>query len=161
MKVDNTYLLLLVVLVLLTASFSASGGTTLGLSLEKNYSDDFTRFGGFLRTGGLFKLELGGLSPIGESSKEIDLFSYLLTDLVLSNFGTGTGALHMYLGASPVMSITTDQPSFSFSTSEAYGKLGLQFKIFPFSLGIWAKSQLGFNGDIKGFLGGAGFGFSF
>lgn len=161
MKVDNAGLLFLVVLLLLTASFPASGGTTIGLSLEKNYSDDFTSFGGFLRTGGLFKLELGGLKPIEGSGKEIDLFSYLLTDLVLSNFGTGKGALHMYLGASPVMSITTDQPSFSFSTSEAYGKLGLQFTIFPFSLEVWAKSKLGLNGDIKGVLGGAGFGFSF
>jgi len=161
MKVVNTGLLFLVVLVLLAVSFPASSGTTLGLSLEKSYSDDFTRFGGFLRTGGLFKLELGGLKSMEESSQEIDLFSYLMTDLVLSNFGTSTGALHMYLGASPVMSVTTDQPSFSFSTSEAYGKLGLQFKTFPFSLGVWAKSKLGFNGDIKGVLGGAGFGFSF
>lgn len=161
MKVEYLGLFFLVAFVLITVSCPAEGGTTLGLSLEKNYSGGLTRFGGFLRTGGLFKLELGGSKPISKSGKEIELYSYLLTDFVLSNFGTSTGALHMYLGASPVMSLTTNSPSFSFSTSEAYGKLGLQFKLFPFSLGAWAKSKVGFNGDIKEVLGGAGFGFSF
>jgi hypothetical protein len=161
MSLQNTGLFFLVVLILLSVSFPMAAGTTLGLALERNYSDGLNRVGGFLRTGGLFKLELGGIKPIGESGEKIELFSYLLTDLVLSNFGTSTGSLHMYLGASPVMSLTTDRPSFSFSTSEAYGKLGLQFKIFPFSLGVWAKGKLGFNGDIKKVLAGAGFGFSF
>lgn len=141
--------------------FQACGGTTLGLSLENDFTNDSILYGGYLRTGGLFKLELGGAKSAGEDSDKIDLFSYFLADLTLGSFGINNGSLHLYLGGSPVMTLDTGTPAFGFSTSSAYGKIGLQLKLFPFSIQVQSSSRLNFSGEIERVIAGVGFGLSF
>lgn len=137
------------------------GGTTLGLSLENDYTNGSILYGGYLRTGGLFKLELGGAKSAGESSDKIDLFSYFLADLTLGSFGVSNGSLHLYIGGSPVMTLDTATPSFAFSTSSTYGKIGLQLKLFPFSVQVQTAGRLNFSGEIERVIAGVGLGLSF
>ncbi|MFP4507482.1 MAG: hypothetical protein ACLFO4_01265 [Candidatus Acetothermia bacterium] len=160
MKSKFPVLVLVLIIAVGTFSLSALSGTSLGLSLEEDYTNETTYYGGYLSTGGLLKVELGGLEPAGENSSEINLFSYLLGDLTLGDFGSG-GSLHLYLGASPAMSLDTNGPSFSFSSSSAYGKIGLQFNLFPFSVRAQTTGELDFEGNLKSVLGGVGFGLTF
>ncbi|MBS3765152.1 hypothetical protein KGY71_01395 [Candidatus Bipolaricaulota bacterium] len=160
MKLRSALLALLVLFILLVSVYPGQAGTTLGLSLENDYTNDSLFYGGYLRTGGLFKIELGGLESTSETAEEIDLFSYFLADLTLGRFGTN-GSLHLYLGGSPVMTLDTETPSFAFSSSSAYGKIGLQFDFFPFSVQAQTTGELDFNGDLERIMGGIGFGLSF
>jgi hypothetical protein len=136
-------------------------GTTLGISLDRDFSNDLLWYGGYLRTGGLFKLELAGSRSYSGSKDKINLFSYFLMNLNLGSAGTNTGSLNLYFGASPDMTISTSTPSFSVSNSTGYGKLGLEYKLFPFSIQVESRGKFDFSGNLKNLLGGVGFGLSF
>lgn len=137
------------------------GGTTIGGSLEKDFTDDRTWYGGYLRTGGLFKLELGATKPYLSLSNEVNLFSYFLADLNLGSIGINNGSLHLYFGASPDMTLNTSKPSFSVSNSSAYGKMGLQLNLFPFAIQLQSSGRFDFSGNLTNFLGGLGVGLTF
>lgn len=136
-------------------------GTTIGGSLERDFTDEATWYGGYLRSGGLFKLELGASQPVSSSSSKFKLFSYFLADLNLGSIGINNGSLHLYLGASPDMALDTATPSFSVSNSSAYGKLGLQLNLFPFSIQLQSAGRFDFSGNLTNLLGGLGVGLTF
>ncbi len=137
------------------------GGTTIGGSLEKDFTDDTTWYGGYLRTGGLFKLELGGTRPYSGSSSDVNLFSYFLADLNLGSIGINNGSLHLFFGASPDMTFNSSKPSFSVSNSSAYGKIGLQLNLFPFAIQLQSAGRFNFSGNLMNYLGGLGVGLTF
>jgi len=140
---------------------STFAGTTVGGLVEKDFTDDSILYGGYLRTGGLFKLELGGTRSYTSSSSQIKLFSYFLVNLNLGSIGLNSGSLDFYFGASPDMTLDTSTPSFSLSNSSAYGKVGLELKIFPFSVQLESKSRFELSGNFTNLLGGLGVGLTF
>lgn len=135
--------------------------TTIGGSLERDFTNDEVWYGGYLRTGGLFKLELGGSKPYSSSSSEMKLFSYFLADLNLGSVGINNGSFHFYFGASPDMTLDTDTPSFSVSDSSVYGKTGLQLNLYPFSIQLQSTGRFELSGDMTNLLGGIGVGLTF
>ncbi|MFB6290909.1 MAG: hypothetical protein ABEJ25_04185, partial [Candidatus Bipolaricaulia bacterium] len=60
MRISSLTVSLIAVLLVLSLGVHSGATTTLGGSLEKNFTDDELLYGAYLRTGGLFKLELGG-----------------------------------------------------------------------------------------------------
>ncbi len=161
MKTKSLTAFLGILLVTFAFMVNAGAATTLGLSLEKDYHNDSILYGGFLRTGGLFKLELGGTKPGGSGGEEVNLLSYLLLDLTLGSFGATNGSFHLYMGGSPVISLDTSIPAFSFSKDSAYGKIGLEFNLFPFSIQAQTIGELDFTGELESLMAGVGFGLSF
>ncbi|MBS3736980.1 hypothetical protein KGY72_07425 [Candidatus Bipolaricaulota bacterium] len=135
--------------------------TTIGGSLERDFTDDTVWYGGYLRSGGLFKLELGASQPVSSPSGELKLFSYFLADLNLGSIGINNGSLNLYFGASPDMTLDTSTPSFSVSNSSAYGKLGLQLNLFPFSIQLQSKGRFDLSGNLTNLFGGLGIGLTF
>ena len=160
MRVRSLIMLVAIILVI-GYGVQSIAGTTMGGSFEKDFTDDTVWYGGYLRTGGLLQLELGGCKPYSGSSSEIKLFSYILLNLNLGTIGVNTGSLDFYLGASPDMTLETSSPSFSVSDSSAYGKMGLQLNIFPISVQVQTKGRFDFSGDITNLLTGVGLGLSF
>lgn len=160
MRLRSVVLALVVLSVMFIWGYPGQAGTTLGLSLENDYTNDSLLYGGYLRTGGLFKIELGGLESTSATSEKTDLFTYLLAGLTLGRFGTN-GSLHLYFGGSPDITLDTGTPSFAFSNSSAYGKIGLQFNLFPFSIQAQTTGKLDFDGNLERVLAGLGFGLSF
>ena len=161
MKTNVLLALIAIVLLVLGLGVQSLAGTTLWVSLEKDLSDDLVLYGGYLRTGGLFKLEFGASRPYTGSAHEFNLFSYFLMNLALGSVGTDSGSLNFYFGASPDMTLNTSAPSFSVSNSSAHGKLGLQFNLFPFAIQVESRGEFDFSGNLKNLLGGVGFGLSF
>ncbi|MCF7890353.1 hypothetical protein K9M78_03955 [Candidatus Bipolaricaulota bacterium] len=158
---DRLPIVILAVFLIFGFTVQSMAGTTLGGSLEKNFTDDTAWYGGYLRTGGLFKLELGGSRPFSSSSSEMKLFSYFLADLNLGSIGITNGSLHLYFGASPDMTLDSSAPSFSVSNSSAYGKMGLQLNLFPFSIQLQSTGRFDFSGNLTNLLGGLGVGLTF
>jgi len=144
-----------------TFSLHAMAATTIGGSMKKDFSRDALLYGVFLRAGGLIKLEFGGYRPYSSSSNDIKLLSYLLFDMNLGSAGTENGSLHLYLGASPNMTLNTSSPSFSVSSSSAYAKTGLQLNIFPFSVRLQSSGKFNLSGDLMKVFGGLGLGLTF
>lgn len=154
-------MIILTAFLVLGFGIQAAAGTTIGGSLDKDFTEDELWYGGYLRTGGLFKLELGGSKPFSNSSSEMQLFSYFLADLNLGSVGINSGSLHLYFGASPDMTLDTSTPSFSVSNSSAYGKMGLQLKLFPFSIQVQSTGKFDLSGNLTNLLGGLGIGLTF
>ena len=152
---------IVVVLLIFCFGLHSTGSTTVGGSLEKDFTDDKIWYGGYLRTGGLFKLELGGSQVYGNSSGEVKLFSYFLVDLNLGSVGINTGSMNLYFGASPNMTLDTATPSFSISDTSAYGKMGLQLNLFPFSIQLQSKGLFDLSGNLNNLLTGVGLGLTF
>jgi len=161
MKTDVLLASFATVLLVVGLGVQSLAGTTLGVSLEKDLSEDSVLYGGYLRTGGLFKLEFGASRPYTGSADEFNLFSYFLMDFALGSVGADSSSLHFYFGASPDMTLNTSAPSFSVSNSSAHGKLGLQFNLFPFAIQVESRGEFDFSGNLKNLLGGVGFGLSF
>lgn len=159
----KTRLLVAIVATSLVLGFAVQSmaGTTIGGSLERDFTDETSWYGGYLRSGGLFKLELAASKPVSSSSGDLKLFSYFLADLNLGSIGINSGSLNLYFGASPDMTLNTNTPSFSISNSSAYGKLGLQLNLFPFSIQLQSKGRFDFSGNLTNFLGGLGIGLTF
>jgi len=160
MKFKSTALILVLISTLLVFTFPVFAGTTLGGSFQKNLTDDTFWYGGFLRTGGLFKLELGGETP-HMSSGDARLFSYFLMDLRMGSFGVNNGRLSLYFGGSPVMRIDTGSPSFYISKSEAMGKIGLQLNLYPFAIHVQSSGKFELSGNLEEINAGIGLGLSF
>ena len=154
-------LIILIGLLVFTFCFHSTAATTIGGSLKKDLSSESLWYGGFLRTGGLLKLELGGYKPYSGPASEIKLSSYLLLDLNLGSFGLENGSMHLYLGASPDMTLNTASRSFSVSSSAAYAKTGLQLNFFPFFVQVQTTGRLKFSGDLTDLFGSVGIGLTF
>ena len=161
MKLKPLLILFFSVCFLIFFSSVTTGETTLGGALENDFTGDELWYGGYLRTGGLIKLELGGLRSESSNSKVTRLFSYLLLDLNLGSLGTNTGSLHLYLGGSPDMTLNADESSFSFSDSSGFGKAGLSLRIFPLSIQVQATGKFDFSGNLTSLFGGVGLGLTF
>jgi len=145
---------------ILTVAIPSAGRTTIGGAIEKNFTDGALGYGGYLRTGGLFAFELGGMVPQTGSSSSLKAFSYLLLNLNLATL-PGTGGVDMFVGVSPDITIDTGQPSFTISDSSAYGKSGLQLNLDPFALQVQGVAKFKLTGEIESLAGGLGIGFTF
>ncbi|MBS3788554.1 hypothetical protein KGY79_10220 [Candidatus Bipolaricaulota bacterium] len=156
-------LLVVIVATFLVFSFGVQSvtGTTIGGSIEKDLTNDEVYYGGYFRTGGLIKLELGVSKPYSNSSNRMKLFSYLLTDINLGSVGISNGSIHLYFGASPDITLDTSAPSFPISNSSAYGKMGLQLNMFPVSVQLQSTGRFDFSGELTKILGGLGIGLTF
>ncbi len=161
MKLKSSLVLLVLLVSISVFTFSSFAGTTLGGTLEKNLTDDTLWYGGFLRTGGLFKLELGGSVPHSSNSSDTNLYSYFLMDLRMGSFDVNNGTLSLYFGASPAMTLNTSAPSFSISDSAAWSKIGLQLNLYPFAIDVHSSGKFDFSGNMEELRAGVGLGLTF
>lgn len=152
--------LILLLVISVTFGFSAYSRTTLGVALEKNFTQSNVWYGGYLRTGRLLAFELGGMTPTSTSSSTLQAFTYLLLDLQLASFG-GCNGMEMYIGASPDISVDLASPSFHLSSSTAYGKSGIQINVGMFAFQFQGVAKFKFTGEIEDLIAGMGAGFAF
>ncbi len=152
--------LILLVIISVTFVFSAYSRTTLGVALEKNFTESNLWYGGYLRTGRLLAFELAGMVPSSPASSTIQAFTYLLLDLELASF-SGCNSVEMYIGASPDITVDLASPSFHLSSSTAYGKSGIQINIGMFAFQFQGVAKFKFTGEIDGLIAGMGAGLAF